>query len=48
MLILSQKIYFIKILKDFSLQNIKTVTTSMKLRAYLIKIIRTAESELIT
>jgi len=37
-----------KILKDFSLQNIKTVTTSMKLKIYLIKIIRIAESELIT
>jgi len=47
-LILLQKIYFIEMLKDFSLQNVKTVTTSMKLRAYLIKIIRTAKSELIT
>ncbi len=47
-LILSQKIYFIKILKDFDLQNIKTVITSMKLKIYLTKTIRTAESELIT
>ncbi len=35
-------------LKDFSLQNVKTVTTSMKLRAYLIKIIKIAKLELIT
>jgi len=35
-------------LKDFSLQNVKTDITSMKLRIYLIKTIRTAESELIT
>jgi len=48
MLILSQKIYFTEIFKDFSLQNIKIVTTSMKFRVYLTKIIRTAESELIT
>jgi len=47
-LILSQKIYFMKMLKDFDLQNVKTVTTSMKFRIYLIKTIRTAESELIT
>ncbi len=37
-----------KMLKDFSLQNVKTVITSMKLRAYLTKIIKIAESELIT
>ncbi len=48
MLILSQKIYLIKMLKDFSLQNVKTVITLMKLRVYLIKTIRTVESELIT
>ncbi len=48
MLILSQKIYFMKILKDFDLQNIKTVITSMKLRVYLTKTIKTAKSELIT
>ncbi len=48
MLTLFQKIYFTEILKDFNLQNIKTVITSMKLKTYLIKIIRTAESELIT
>jgi len=48
MLILSQKTYLTEMLKDFSLQNVKTVITSMKLRIYLIKIIRTAESELIT
>ncbi len=47
-LILLQRIYLIEILKDFSLQNVKTVITLMKLRAYLIKIIETAESELIT
>jgi len=47
-LILSQRIYFTEMLKDFSLQNVKTVITSMKLRIYLIKTIRTAESELIT
>ncbi len=35
-------------LKDFSLQNVKTVTTSMKLKVYLTKIIKTAKSELIT
>jgi len=35
-------------LKNFSLQNVKTVITSMKLRIYLIKITETAESELIT
>ncbi len=35
-------------LKDFSLQNVKTDITSMKLRVYLIKIIKIAESELIT
>jgi len=48
MLILSQKIYLIKIFKDFSLQNVKIVTILMKFRTYLIKIIRIAESELIT
>jgi len=48
MLILSQKTYLTKILKDFSLQNVKTVITSMKLRIYLTKIIRTVKSELIT
>ncbi len=48
MLILSQKIYLTEILKDFSLQNVKTVTTSMKSEIYLIKTIKTAESELIT
>ncbi len=37
-----------KILKDFDLQNIKTVTTSMKSEIYFTKTIRTAESELIT
>ncbi len=37
-----------KILKDFSLQNVKTVITSMKFRAYLTKIIRIAKLELIT
>ncbi len=47
-LILLQRIYLTEMLKDFSLQNIKIVITSMKLRVYLIKIIRTAESELIT
>jgi len=46
--ILLQRIYLIKMLKDFSLQNIKAVITSMKLRIYLTKTIRTAESELIT
>ncbi len=35
-------------LKDFDLQNIKTVITSMKLRIYFIKTIRTAELKLIT
>ncbi len=48
MLTLSQKIYFTEIFKDFSLQNIKTVIISMKFRAYLTKIIKTAKSELIT
>jgi len=48
MLILFQKIYFIKVLKDFNLQNVKTVIISMKFRAYLTKTIRTAASELIT
>jgi len=48
MLILLQKIYFIEMLKDFSLQNVKTVITLMKFRIYLIKIIRTAELKLIT
>ncbi len=47
-LILLQRIYFIKMLKDFSLQNVKTDITSMKSKIYLIKTIRTAESELIT
>jgi len=37
-----------KILKDFNLQNVKAVTTSIKLRIYLTKTIRTAKSELIT
>ncbi len=37
-----------KILKDFNLQNIKTVTTSMKFRVYLTKITEAAELELIT
>jgi len=46
--ILSQKIYFTEILKDFSLQNVKAVTISMKFRIYFTKTIRTAESELIT
>jgi len=46
--ILSQRIYLTEMLKDFSLQNVKTITTSMKFKAYLTKIIRTAESELIT
>ncbi len=35
-------------LKDFNLQNVKTVTTSMKFKVYLTKITETAESELIT
>jgi len=35
-------------LKDFDLQNAKTVITSMKSEIYLTKTIRTAESELIT
>ncbi len=48
MLILSQKIYFTEILKDFSLQNVKTVIISMKSETYLTKTIRTAKSELIT
>jgi len=47
-LTLLQRIYFIKMLKDFSLQNVKTGITLMKLRVYFTKIIRTAESELIT
>ncbi len=46
--ILLQKIYFTEMLKDFSLQNIKTVIILMKFRAYLTKIIRTAKLELIT
>ncbi len=37
-----------KVLKNFSLQNVKTGTTSMKLKIYLIKTIRTAELKLIT
>jgi len=37
-----------KMLKDFDLQNVKTVITSIKSEIYLIKIIRTAESKLIT
>ena len=48
MLILSQKIYLIRMLKDFSLQNVKAVTTSMKFRIYLTKTTETAKSELIT
>ena len=47
-LILSQRIYFIKMLKDFSLQNVKTDITSMKSETYLIKTIRTAKLKLIT
>ena len=47
-LILSQKIYLTEILKDFNLQNVKTVITSTKLRIYLIKTTEIAESELIT
>ncbi len=47
-LILLQRIYFMKMLKDFDLQNVKTVITSMKSEIYLIKTIRTAELELIT
>ncbi len=46
--ILLQRIYFTEMLKDFSLQNVKIVITSMKFKIYLIKTIRTAESELIT
>ncbi len=37
-----------KVFKDFNLQNIKTVIISMKLKTYLIKTIKIAESELIT
>ena len=47
-LILLQRIYLTEMLKDFSLQNVKTVIISMKFRAYLTKTIRTAVSELIT
>jgi len=46
--ILLQRIYFTEMLKDFSLQNVKTVITLMKLKAYFTKIIKIAESELIT
>jgi len=37
-----------KILKDFNLQNIKIVITSMKSKTYLTRTIRTAKLELIT
>ncbi len=47
-LILLQRIYFMRVLKDFNLQNVKTVTILMKSKTYLIKTIKTAESELIT
>jgi len=46
--ILLQRIYLTEMLKDFNLQNIKTVIISMKSETYLTKTIRTAESELIT
>jgi len=46
--ILLQRIYFTKMLKDFSLQNVKTDIILMKFKIYFIKTIRTAESELIT
>jgi len=47
-LILLQRIYFTEMLKDFNLQNVKIDIISIKFKIYLIKIIRTAESELIT
>ncbi len=48
MLTLLQKIYFIKMLKDFSLQNVKAVTTSIKSKIYFTKTTKIAEAELIT
>jgi len=48
MLTLSQETYLTGILKDFDLQDVKAVTTSMKPGVYLTKAVGTAESELIT